>query len=98
MNQDAKQVLKDLGISIPVEEQLKNLPIASQQMVEIGRAVSCKAKIIFMDEPTSALSRVEVETLFSIIKKLKEKGVSVVFVSHRLEEVLRICDRIIVLR
>lgn len=98
MNQDAKQVLKDLGISISVEEKLKNLPIASQQMVEIGRAVSCKAKIIFMDEPTSALSRVEVETLFSIIKKLKEKGVSVVFVSHRLEEVLKICDRIIVMR
>lgn len=98
MNEDAKKILNDLGIDISVECFLKDLPIASQQMVEIGRAVSCNAKIIFMDEPTSALSSVEVQTLFSIINKLKEKGVSIVFVSHRLEEVLKICDRIIVMR
>jgi ABC-type sugar transport system ATPase subunit len=74
------------------------LTIASQQMVEIAKAVSRNAYLILMDEPTSALSSKEVDALFDLMRRLKQKGVSVVFVSHRLEEVLRVVDRIVVMR
>ena len=98
MNKETIEILSDLGINIPINSLLRDLPIASQQMVEIGRAVNCNAQVLLMDEPTSSLSKTEVETLFTIINRLKNKGVSIVFISHRLEEVLEISDRIIVMR
>jgi ABC-type sugar transport system ATPase subunit len=77
---------------------VRDLSVAEQQMVEIARALSMKSRLIIMDEPTSALSRAEVEKLFSIIRGLKQEGVSVIFVTHRLEEVFELCDSYTVLR
>jgi ABC-type sugar transport system ATPase subunit len=74
------------------------LGVAHQQMVEIAKALSLDAKLLIMDEPTSALAEAEIHQLFGIIRKLKERGVSVVFISHHLDEVLEICDRGTVLR
>ena len=99
LSRNAQAILFDLGIeNIDVQQKVGDLTIALRQMVEIARAVSQDARLILMDEPTSALSSKEVKTLYEIIGKLKAKGVSVVFVSHQLEEVLKITDRIIVMR
>ncbi|MHB8089978.1 MAG: sugar ABC transporter ATP-binding protein, partial [Anaerolineaceae bacterium] len=98
MEADARIILHDLGVDIPPNKLLKDLTVAAQQMVEITKAVSRNANLILMDEPTSALSNKEVKAIFEIMNRLKEKGVSVVFVSHRLEEVMKIVDRVIVMR
>ena len=98
LKSDADFILADLGLNISAETKVFDLTIAMQQMVEIARAVSRDARLILMDEPTSALSSKEVEKLFEIIQRLKNKGVSVIFISHRLEEILQIADRIIVMR
>jgi ribose transport system ATP-binding protein len=91
-------IMADLGVQISGRRLVKDLTIASQQMVEIAKAVSRNAYLLLMDEPTSALSSKEADALFDLMRRLKQKGVSVVFVSHRLEEVLRVVDRIIVMR
>ncbi|MBX3037865.1 MAG: sugar ABC transporter ATP-binding protein [Anaerolineales bacterium] len=98
MRQQTEAILADLGVHISGHRLVKDLTIASQQMVEIAKAVSRNAYLVLMDEPTSSLSSKEVDALFNLMRRLKEKGVSVVFVSHRLEEVLRVVDRIIVMR
>jgi ABC-type sugar transport system ATPase subunit len=98
MRRQTEAILADLDVHIPVDRPVKDLTIASQQMVEIAKAISRNAHLLLMDEPTSALSSKEVDALFNIMRRLKQKGVSVVFVSHRLEEVLRVVDRIIVMR
>ena len=98
MNRQAKEILHDLGADVPVNKPVRELPVAAQQMVEIAQAVSQNAGLIQMDEPTSALSSKEVDALFALMRRLKEKGVPVVFISHRLEEILQVVDRIIVMR
>ncbi len=98
MRRQTEAIMADLGVHISGHRLVKDLTIASQQMVEIAKAVSRNAYLLLMDEPTSALSSKEVEALFDLMRRLKQKGVSVVFVSHRLEEVLRVADRIIVMR
>jgi ribose transport system ATP-binding protein len=98
MEEDARQILGELGIDIPPNKLVKDLTVAAQQMVEITKAISRNAQLILMDEPTSALSNKEVKAIFEIMNRLREKGVSVVFVSHRLEEVMKIVDRMIVMR
>lgn len=98
MNQQAEAILKDLGVDIPVKILVRELTVAAQQMVEIAKALSLNASLILMDEPTSALSSKEVAALFSVMQRLKEKGVSVVFISHRLEEVVREVDRVLIMR
>ena len=95
---EAQVIMKDLGVELQGSKKVKELTVAAQQMVEIAKAVSRNASLILMDEPTSALSRKEVDALFTLMRRLKEKGVSVVFISHRLEEVLSVVDRIIVMR
>jgi inositol transport system ATP-binding protein len=87
-----------LGIPLDPMTQVRDLSVAEQQMVEIARALSMQSKLIIMDEPTSALSETEVKLLFNIIRELKKQGLSIIFVTHRLEEVMEICDRITVLR
>ena len=77
---------------------VRDLSVAEQQMVEIARALSMQSRLIVMDEPTSALSAAEVEKLFRIVRDLKAQGLSIIFVTHRLEEVMQICDRYTVLR
>ena len=98
MRRQTEAIMADLGVHISGRQLVKNLAVASQQMVEIAKAISRNAYLLLMDEPTSALSSKEVDALFNLMRRLKEKGVSVVFVSHRLEEVLRVVDRIIVMR
>ena len=87
-----------IGLDRSPRALVRDLSVAEQQMVEIARALSMKSKLIVMDEPTSALSRTEVEKLFTIIRALKRDGISTIFVTHRLEEVFEICDRFTVLR
>lgn len=96
--QRAKELLLELGQDIDVTVPVKNLGIGQQQMVEIAKAISTNASIIIMDEPTSSLSMRETEELMKVIRKLKSRGISVIYISHRLEEVFEICDRITVMR
>ena len=98
MRQRAETIMTDLGVPISGDRLVKDLTLASQQMVEIAKAISRNANLLLMDEPTSALSSKEVDALLGLMRRLKQRGVSVVFVSHRLEEVLRVADRIIVMR
>ncbi|MCI8597641.1 MAG: sugar ABC transporter ATP-binding protein [Lachnospiraceae bacterium] len=97
-DQMAKETLKRLNVEIPIHEKLGNLSIARQQLVAIARAIAFEARLIVMDEPTASLSRSEVEVLFEIIRKLKKDGISVLFISHKLDEVMAISDRMTVLR
>ena len=88
----------EVGLAVDPRRLVADLSVAEQQMVEIARALSMDAKLVVMDEPTSALSDKEVQRLFAIVRGLKGRGISVVFVTHRLEEVMQICDRVTVLR
>lgn len=98
MRQMAKKALDTLGVDIDTDVQLETLSTAKQQLVAIARALACEAKLIIMDEPTSTLSKSEVETLFNIIRNLKSRGISVLFVSHKLEELFEVSSIFTVLR
>jgi ribose transport system ATP-binding protein len=98
MRRDSERILQSLGTEVLSHLPVKDLTVAAQQMVEIAKAVSQNARIILMDEPTSALSSREVDALFGMMRRLKEQGVPVVFISHRLEEIMQVVDRIIVMR
>ncbi|MCL2593486.1 MAG: sugar ABC transporter ATP-binding protein [Defluviitaleaceae bacterium] len=98
MHQEARQILNDLGCDLDTHEIVGNLSISKQQMVEIAKALSNDLKILILDEPTATLTDSETEKLFTTMNKLKKQGVSMVYISHRLEEVEKICDRITVLR
>ncbi|HOJ92930.1 MAG TPA: sugar ABC transporter ATP-binding protein [Dictyoglomaceae bacterium] len=95
---EAKRLLDLLGLNISPNTLVKELTVAQQQIVEIAKALAIKSELIIMDEPTSALAGKEVENLFNIMKRLKSEGISIIFITHRLEEVFQIADRIIVLR
>lgn len=95
---DAKEVLETLKLDIPPNILCGELSIANQQMIEIGRAISRKARIIIMDEPTSSLTDKEKEILFGAIRHLSGEGISIIYVSHKLEEIKEIADRITILR
>lgn len=94
----ASEMIAELGVHISATEVVENLTIAQQQMVEIVKAVSFNGNIIVMDEPTSSLSQEEVEQLFEIIGRLKAKKVSIIYISHRMEELFRISDRVTIIR
>lgn len=98
MNARAMKMLEDFGIEIDVKLKLKYLSVAQMQMVEIAKAVSQKVNVLILDEPTSALTVKETDTLFRNIFRLKEQGVTILFISHRLEEILEVSDEISVLR
>lgn len=98
MEQEAKRILDDLKIDIDPKETVGDLPVSKQQMVEIAKALSINAKILIMDEPTSSLTAREIEDLFRIIKKLKAEGKGIVYISHRLEELQHIVDRVTIMR
>lgn len=95
---EADRILKDLGIDVDVTAPLSRYPTAIQQMVAIARAVSINAKLVIMDEPTSSLDSQEVQVLFRIIRQLKGQGISVIFISHKLDEIFEICDRLTVFK
>lgn len=97
-NRRAEEMISSLGVHIQADTMVEDLTIAQQQMVEIVKAVSFDGRIIVMDEPTSSLSNEEVEQLFEIIARLKEKKVSIIYISHRMEELFRISDRVTIIR
>lgn len=98
MNREAEEILQRYDIEVDVTAPLRSLGLGTQQMVAIGRAVSREASVVIMDEPTSSLETSEVQTLFRVIRQLKDEGVGVVYVSHQLDEIYEICDRVTVLR
>lgn len=98
MYEDTKKIFNDLGINVDPRSKMGDLPVSARQMVEIAKAVSYNSKIIIMDEPTSSLTEKEVEHLFTIIRKLREKGCGIVYISHKMEEIKMISDDITILR
>jgi inositol transport system ATP-binding protein len=98
MRRQTKALAERYGLDLPAARLVRDLSVAQQQMVEIARALAMKSRLIVMDEPTSALSETETQRLFAIVRDLKREGISTIFVTHRLAEVLEICDRITVLR
>jgi ribose transport system ATP-binding protein len=94
----ARAVLADLGIALPLDAPARRLSVAQQQMTEIAKSLVRKARLIVMDEPTAALTEREIDALFALIAKLKAQGVAFVYISHRLEELPKISDRITVIR
>ena len=98
MYNDTINIFKDLDIKVDPRKKVADLPIAERQMIEIAKAVSYKSKVIVMDEPTSSLTEKEVDHLFKIIKKLKESGVGIIYISHKMEEIKMISDEITILR
>jgi len=98
MNEQAKEVLSSLHIDIAPQTVVGTLAVSKQQMVEIAKALLCDAKILIMDEPTSALTSVEINQLFELIRELKRKGCGIVYISHRLEELQYIVDSVTIMR
>ncbi len=98
MNEDANKILRSLDIPATATQQLASCSIAVQQMVAIARAVDMDCKVLILDEPTSSLDEQEVEKLFGLMRDLKSRGVGIIFVTHFLDQVYAVCDRITVLR
>jgi rhamnose transport system ATP-binding protein len=98
MHAQVQGLLDRLGVRLDPDRPVRGLSIADQQIVEIAKALSFDARVLVMDEPTAALSGPEVERLFSVVRALREQGVAVLFISHRLEEVFAICDTATVMR
>jgi ribose transport system ATP-binding protein len=98
INREASELLGRLGISIDVTRPLYEYSIATQQMTALARALSTDARLVIMDEPTSALAENEVQTLFGVIRQLKSENIAVIFVSHRLDELYAVCDRVTIMR
>ena len=98
MVQDSQKLMNDLGLALDPDMQIKNISIAQQQMVEVVRALSNRIKLIIMDEPTSSLTRREIQKLFGIIETLKKKGISIIYISHRMDEIKEVGDRVTIMR
>jgi rhamnose transport system ATP-binding protein len=95
---EAERLLTALGVHLDLKQKARSLSIAQQQMVEIARAFSLNARILIMDEPTSSLTLNEVEDLFRLVRRLRDEGTAIIFISHRLEELFELADRVTVLR
>jgi len=98
MNDDARLILKKLNLDIDPQTKVSELKVGNQQMIEIAKATSVDAKVLIMDEPTAALTEKEIKELFKVIKDLRSKGVGIIYISHRMEELKYIADRITVMR
>jgi len=98
MNRDAGDLLRNLGLDIVPKAELGSLNIALRQMVAIARGVSLGAKVLVLDEPTSSLTEKEVDILFDVIRRLKQQGTAIVYISHRFDELYTVCDKVTVLR
>ncbi|MCL2174976.1 MAG: sugar ABC transporter ATP-binding protein, partial [Treponema sp.] len=98
MNAQAAELLKKLNIVVSPNAQLDNCSIAIQQLIAIARAINIECKILILDEPTSSLDENEVQKLFTLMKQLKEQGTGIIFITHFIEEVYKVCDRITILR
>ena len=98
MYEKTKTVFEELGVNYDPREKIGNLSVSKRQMVEIAKAVSYNAKVIVFDEPTSSLNEAEAEHLFKIIDMLKKRGCGIIYISHKMEEILRICDEVTIMR
>ncbi len=98
MESKVNDIFKSLNSSMSLHTKVKNIGMAQKQLVEIAKALTFKSRVLIMDEPTASLTQREVEALFEIIAKLKSQGVAIVYISHRLEEIFEICDRVTVIR
>ena len=98
MYADAERIIGELGVALDIRAPIRDLSVAQQQMVEVAKATSRKSTVIAMDEPSATLTEHELENLFNLIRRLKAEGVSIIYISHRLEEVFQIADRVTVLR
>ena len=98
LNQDAQALFRRMNMALAPTTRIGELTVAKQQMVEIAKALSFKSRVLIMDEPTAALNNAEIDELFRIIRQLKEEGVGIVYISHKMDEIQRIADRITVMR
>ena len=98
MYNDTKAIFDELDIDVDPEERVANLSVSQRQMIEIAKAFSYNARIVIMDEPTSSLTEKEIKHLFKIIRKLKDRGCGIVYISHKMEEIFELCDEITILR
>ncbi len=98
MERDSRKLLDYVGVKIAPKERLGDLTVGKQQMVEIAKAISLDSKLLVLDEPTAALTSVEVDELFRIMNELKAKGIGMIYISHRMDEIKRISDRVTVMR
>jgi ribose transport system ATP-binding protein len=98
MNREARAIIEELGISIDPRARVKDLTVAYQQMVEVAKIVSREVKFLIMDEPSAPLTPPEIEAMFAVLRRLKQEGVTILYISHRMEEIFQIADRVTVLR
>lgn len=98
MEKEAKRIFKLMNIDMELNQKIKKIGMAQKQMVEIAKALTFHSRILILDEPTASLTQREVAALFAIVRKLKSEGVAVVYISHRLEEIFELCDRVTVIR
>jgi ribose transport system ATP-binding protein len=98
LNRDTQALFDRMNLVMPPDTRISDLTVARQQMVEIAKALSHKSRVLIMDEPTAALNSTEIEELFRIIRQLREEGVGIVYISHKMDEIQRIADRITVMR
>jgi rhamnose transport system ATP-binding protein len=98
MYHETEEILEKLGVSLDVRSQARGLTLAAQQTVEIAKVLSLKTRVLIMDEPTASLSAHEVARLFKFVRTLRDQGVAILFISHRMEEVFQICDRVTIFR
>ena len=98
MYDDTKAIFDELGVDVDPKRIMSTMPVSQRQMVEIAKAVSFHSKIIVFDEPTSSLTEKEVEHLFKIINMLRDRGCGIIYISHKMEEILRISDEVTIMR
>lgn len=98
MNQKAAELMESFGINIDVTREVKTLTVAYQQLVEITKTISSDVKVLIMDEPSAPLTNREIDAMFGIVRKLKERGVAIIYISHRMEEIFTLADRITIMR
>ncbi|XVV13257.1 sugar ABC transporter ATP-binding protein [Actinoplanes sp. CA-131856] len=98
MTENAEALFRRLGVHLDPARPARGLSIADQQLVEIAKALSAEARVLIMDEPTAALSAVEVERLFSVVRSLRDEGAAIMFISHRFEEITALCERVTIMR
>ena len=98
MKKEASDLFRKLGITVNLTQPMKKMSVSKRQMCEIAKAISYNSKVIVLDEPTSSLTAPEVAKLFKMMRQLKEQGISLIYISHKMDEIFEICDQISVLR
>ena len=98
MKKEASDLFRKLGITVNLTQPMKRMSVSQRQMCEIAKAISYNSKVIVLDEPTSSLTAPEVAKLFKMMRQLKEQGISLIYISHKMDEIFEICDQISVLR